>query len=98
MSNKTFPLKTISGLAKIGFDPHDQKLQNDFSDIIQLIDKITYFNHDTINENTANEPESSRQRQDIVSSLNRRGRTMILAPKSVDSTYYAVPIVIEDKG
>ena len=98
MPNKTFPLETISELAKIGFDPNDQKLKNDFSDIIQLIDKISYFNIDTANKNPANEPQNSLHRQDVVSSLNRRGSTMTLAPKSVDSAYYAVPTVIEDKG
>ena len=95
MAEQDFPISKVAQLAKLAVDENDAKLQEDFADIMQLIDKIKNYPGDN---NTISsvmlEPE---ERPDVAASLNRRGRNILLATDSVGMKYYSVPIVIDEE-
>lgn len=94
MSDNKFPLEQISKLAKIAINPQDRKLQQDFNDIMQLINHIQDY------DISAQQQQPTRPapyyRRDIVDALNRRGRNILLAPENSELKYYQIPLVIQE--
>jgi Asp-tRNA(Asn)/Glu-tRNA(Gln) amidotransferase C subunit len=94
MTDKAFPIEQVAKLAKLDINNDDQQVQQDFAEIIQLIDTVNTNQH---NENTASIQTGTESfaQNDVVSTLNRRGRNIQLAAASVGMQYYSVPLMLD---
>jgi aspartyl/glutamyl-tRNA(Asn/Gln) amidotransferase C subunit len=96
MKKNIFPIEQVAKLAKLNINSDDTQVQQDFAEIIQIIDIVNNYQHNEDTTDTQPNTESFA-RDDIVSSLNRRGRNIQLASESVGMQYYSVPLVIDEQ-